>query len=158
MSPLVSPRTGLLFRYPAMACSFTRPAEREATRGSPWFDRSGKRTGVLGDRQLRRREPLAGWNEGCRKQRWRQPWRLALRCQSWLSYPADVRCCFRKIPRLVARWEPYLISSSKRNGHFDLYEKVSSGAGIEQSVLEFDADTYATSWSPDGQFILYHTQ
>ena len=40
-------------------------------------------------------------------------------------------------------------------GPVNLYEKAASGAGDDQLLLQSDAEKYATSWSRDGQFILF---
>jgi Tol biopolymer transport system component len=45
---------------------------------------------------------------------------------------------------------------SNRRGHSDLYEKPANGTGSEELLLESNVDKYPTSWSPDGQFLLYH--
>jgi len=47
------------------------------------------------------------------------------------------------------------VFNSPRNGHLDLYEKLSSGAGTEKVLLADGVDKYATSWSPDGRFLMY---
>ena len=40
-------------------------------------------------------------------------------------------------------------------GQVNLYEKAAGGAGDEQLLLQSDAAKFATSWSRDGQFILF---
>ncbi len=57
-------------------------------------------------------------------------------------------------------WSPdgrHIVFASKRKGHYDLYEKVSSGATNEQLLLETGYDKIPTDWSPDGKFILFHS-
>ena len=57
-------------------------------------------------------------------------------------------------------WSPdggTIFFTSNRKGHFDLYRKASSGAGSEELLLESNLDKTATSISPDGRFLLYHT-
>ena len=48
-----------------------------------------------------------------------------------------------------------MVFNSSRKGHFDLYQKASSGAGTEEVLLEDNLDKHPMSWSPDGRFILY---
>ena len=44
---------------------------------------------------------------------------------------------------------------SFRRGHPDIYQKSSSGAGIDEAVLASDRTKYVTDWSPDGRFLLF---
>jgi hypothetical protein len=122
-----------------------------------WFDRNGNNTGVLGDRSSYGSVNLSpGGAKAVNKG--------GAQAGVWLydvSRGLPTRLTFNAAFERYPVWSPdgsrIVFSSSKRNGHFDLYEKASNGAGIEQLVLASDADMYATSWSPDGQFILYHT-
>ena len=57
-------------------------------------------------------------------------------------------------------WSPdgtRIVFGSNRNapGVIDLYEKAASGAGDEQELLKTSSAKFATSWSRDGQFILF---
>ena len=57
-------------------------------------------------------------------------------------------------------WSPdgaRIVFSSNRtgNGAIDLFEKASSGAGDDQVLLKSNAAKFATSWSRDGQYILF---
>jgi eukaryotic-like serine/threonine-protein kinase len=49
------------------------------------------------------------------------------------------------------------VFSSARRGHFDLYQKAANGVGDENLLLQSNADKTASSWSPDGRFLLYDT-
>jgi Tol biopolymer transport system component len=45
--------------------------------------------------------------------------------------------------------------SSNRGGHYDLYQKDSSGAGGETLLFQSGEDKHPTSWARDGRFLLY---
>jgi serine/threonine protein kinase/Tol biopolymer transport system component len=55
-------------------------------------------------------------------------------------------------------WSPdasRIVFSSKRNGAFNLYQKPANSVKDEEILFESSADKYPTSWSSDGQFLLY---
>lgn len=55
-------------------------------------------------------------------------------------------------------WSPdgsWIVFSSDRRGHFDLYRKLSSGAGAEDLLYADGLDKRPVSWSPDGKFVMY---
>ena len=57
-------------------------------------------------------------------------------------------------------WSPdgnNIVYNSNRlgDGHVHLYEKAASGTGDDQLLLQSASDKYPTSWSRDGQFILF---
>ena len=55
-------------------------------------------------------------------------------------------------------WSPdgkRIAFSSNRKGHFDIYQKDSSGAGSEELLLESNFDKFPTSISTDDRFLLY---
>ena len=57
-------------------------------------------------------------------------------------------------------WSPdgtRIVFRSNRTGVGDLYQKLSSGAGVEEQFLASDQIRTATSWSADGRFLLGHT-
>ena len=54
-------------------------------------------------------------------------------------------------------WSPdgsTIVFSSTRNGRFDLYRKISSGAGNEESLSRSETDKEGTDWSADSRFVL----
>jgi Tol biopolymer transport system component len=58
----------------------------------------------------------------------------------------------------LAVWSPEagrIVFSSNRNGVFDLFQKVASGASNEQPLLVTPQNKLASDWSPDGRFLLY---
>ena len=55
-------------------------------------------------------------------------------------------------------WSPdgsRIIFSSNRDGPFNLYQKPTNGVKEEALLLKSGGNKYATSWSPDGRFLLY---
>jgi Tol biopolymer transport system component len=57
-----------------------------------------------------------------------------------------------------AVWSPdakRIIFASNRDGAFNLYQKLTSGAKDEELLLKSSEDKYPTSWSRDGQYLLY---
>ena len=57
-------------------------------------------------------------------------------------------------------WSPdgtRIVFNSNRTGQFDLYQKLTSGAGVEERLVASDQDKAPTSWSADGRFLLYHS-
>jgi Tol biopolymer transport system component len=57
-----------------------------------------------------------------------------------------------------AVWSPdgsRIIFCSNRRGRFDLYQKTSSGAGVEELVFESSEDKFPMDWSSDGRFVAY---
>ena len=57
-------------------------------------------------------------------------------------------------------WSPdgsQIVFDSERKGHFDLYRKLSSGAGPEELLAADRTAKYPTSWTPDGKFVVYYS-
>jgi Tol biopolymer transport system component len=55
-------------------------------------------------------------------------------------------------------WSPdgtRIVFRTNRMGPFDLYQKLTSGAGAEEPLVSSDQLKAASSWSPDGRFLLY---
>jgi Tol biopolymer transport system component len=55
-------------------------------------------------------------------------------------------------------WSPdgsRLVFASNRKGTWNLYWKLSSGAGADELLLESDQNIGATDWSSDGRFVLF---
>ena len=56
-------------------------------------------------------------------------------------------------------WSPdgtRIVFRSMRTGVGDLYQKLASGAGVEERLVASDSQTkFPTSWSSDGRFLLY---
>ena len=47
--------------------------------------------------------------------------------------------------------------NSNRTGQFDLYQKLTSGAGVDERLVASDQFKAPTSWSADGRFLLYYS-
>jgi len=57
-------------------------------------------------------------------------------------------------------WSPdgaRIVFHSDRRGHYDLFQKTTSGAGAEEILLESPDQKFPLDWSSDGRFILYTT-
>jgi Tol biopolymer transport system component len=55
-------------------------------------------------------------------------------------------------------WSPdrtRIVFRSSRTGAGDLYQKLTSGAGVEERLVASDQLKTPSSWSPDGRFLLY---
>src|SRR5262249_44539172 len=59
-----------------------------------------------------------------------------------------------------AVWSPdgsRIIFRSNRTGPGDLYQKLTSGSGVEERLVASDQAKSPNSWSRDGRFLLYHS-
>jgi len=68
------------------------------------------------------------------------------------------RFTFQQGRDFCAIWHPdgsRIAFSSSRAGSFDLFQKISSGAGKDEVLLRSDLAKYTQDWSKDGRFILY---
>jgi TolB protein len=57
-------------------------------------------------------------------------------------------------------WSPdgtRIVFQSTRTGAGDLYQKLASGAGVEQRLVASDQDMVPDNWFADGRFLLYMT-
>jgi eukaryotic-like serine/threonine-protein kinase len=133
-----------------------------ATGGSQlaWFDRTGKQMGVLGDPapytdlELAPDGKRASVSIPDQAGKGRDIWFYDL------GRGLRTRFTFGSADALTSLWSPdgsRVVFNSNRKGHYDLYQKASSGAGTEEVLLEDNLDKYPGSWSPDGRFILYVT-
>src|SRR6266581_6873425 len=125
-----------------------------------WFDRIGKQVGVLGD-------PAAYGNVDLspdgRQVSVSIPDKAGKGREIWLYDVARglrTRFTFDGADESWSIWSPdgsRVVLNSRRKGHVNLYQKVSSGASAEEVLLEDSLDKFPESWSPDGRFILYST-
>jgi serine/threonine protein kinase len=122
-----------------------------------WFDRQGKSLGPVG--------PPGEYNDIVLS-----PDEKRLATQRIVSTNSDIwlldlarglpsRFSFNAANEDDPVWSPdgsTIIFSSTRNGPFDLYRKVSSGAGTEELLSKSETDgREATDWSADGRFVLF---
>jgi Tol biopolymer transport system component len=124
-----------------------------------WFDRTGKVIGTVGDRadysdlELSpdgTRAAVSEQDPGTGRDIWIFDLARGIPTR-FTSDPAD---------EFSSVWSPdgnQIIFSSRRKGHFDLYQKASSGAGATEDVLVDDRDKWPMSWSSDGRFLVYTT-
>jgi len=124
-----------------------------------WFDRSGKVVGTVGERADYAdieispdgtRATVSELDPGTGRDVWIFDLARGLPTR-FTTDPAD---------EYGSVWSPdgtQIIYTSRRQGHFDLYQKPSSGAGTAQEVLKDDRDKWPMSWSPDGKVIVYST-
>jgi eukaryotic-like serine/threonine-protein kinase len=123
-----------------------------------WFDRSGKAIGALGDKAGYGDLELAPDGERAtvslldRTRRARDIWLVDI------ARGLRTRFTFDPAEEWGSVWSPdgsRVVFSSNRKGRFDLYQKVSSGAGAEEELLVDSRDKFPIDWSPDGRFILF---
>jgi eukaryotic-like serine/threonine-protein kinase len=121
-----------------------------------WFDRTGKQIGVLGDSRLYGELELSPDQKRAS---------VSSPSQSgtdiWLydvTRGLPTRFTFGPGIASASIWSPdgsRVVFASTRKGHYDLYQKASSGAGTEEVLVEDNSEKTPVSWSPDGRFILY---
>jgi len=123
-----------------------------------WFDRSGKAIGALGDKAGYGDLELASdGKRGAvslldRTRRTRDIWLFDI------ARGLRTRFTFDSAEESASVWSPdgdRVVFNTNRKGHFDLYQKASSGSGAEQELLVDTRDKYPIDWSPDGRFILF---
>ena len=132
-----------------------------------WFDRAGKILETVGEPG--QYNSLALSPDGTRVVFDRNDPRVAGRglgglrgnTDIWLhefSRGTSTRLTFDPGYDWMAVWSPdgnRIIFVSDRDGFFNLYQKVSSGAGIEEGLLKSSGTKYPYDWSQDGRFLLY---
>ncbi|PYR66299.1 MAG: hypothetical protein DMF88_16790 [Acidobacteria bacterium] len=123
-----------------------------------WFDRSGKPIGALGDQagygdlELAPDGKRATVSLFDRTRRTRDIWLVDI------ARGLRTRFTFDSSEKRGSVWSPdgnRVVFNTDRKGHFDLYQKTSSGSGAEEELLVDGRDKFPIDWSSDGRFILF---
>jgi Tol biopolymer transport system component len=127
-----------------------------------WFDRTGKSLGTLGEPASYYTVEISPDGSHAAGSIWQQAssamgdvWLYDVTGNGRTRLTFDAANTWGR-----AVWTPdgrRLVYGKKRSGHasVDLFQKAADGAGDEQAVLEDGANKLASSWSPDGRFLLY---
>jgi Tol biopolymer transport system component/predicted Ser/Thr protein kinase len=121
-----------------------------------WYDRAGKVLGTLGEPAIYQSAALSP--NGTRLAVSKTSGRGANIWLLDLSRGTTTRFTFSSATDTSPVWSrdgSRIIFSSSRNGPLDLYEKPADGGRDEELLLKSGEDKGATSWSPDGRFLLY---
>ncbi|SPF48854.1 Serine/threonine protein kinase [Candidatus Sulfopaludibacter sp. SbA4] len=126
-----------------------------------WFDRTGKKLGSVGEPGEITNPVLSP--DGKRVLiTIRDP---ATKTRDvWILDPArgtNSRLTFDPAEDHNPVWSPdgaYVIFSSSRKGHHDIYRKRADGVGAEEELLVSEVDKGVDSLSPDGKLLLYNVQ
>jgi Tol biopolymer transport system component len=123
-----------------------------------WFDRSGKPLGTFGERDENGLSAPSVSSDGRRVVLYRT---MQGNADIWLADAVRAtRFTFDAALDRFPVWSPdgsRVVFDSNRNGKRNLYQKASSGAGGESSLLESSQDKLTNDWSLDGRFLLYHS-
>jgi Tol biopolymer transport system component len=131
-----------------------------------WFDRSGKTLGAVGEPGQHNSVALSP--DGTRAAFSRYgPGTVGgfsgLHSDLWIHEFArntSTQLTFARGQDWMAVWSPdgnRIVFASDRDGNFNLYQKDSSGAGNEESLLKSTETKFPYDWSSDGRFLLYAT-
>jgi Tol biopolymer transport system component len=123
-----------------------------------WFDRSGTARGTVGAPDGNNlRDPRVS-PDGRRVVVQRT---LQGNSNLWLLDGARInRFTFDAAHDDRAVWSPdgtRIVFRSNRSGPGDLYQKLTTGAGVEERLVASDQAKSPSSWSGDGRFLLYHS-
>jgi Tol biopolymer transport system component len=123
-----------------------------------WLDRQGRRLGTVGEPAeysnpaLSPDEKQLAVDRVDPKTRTRDIWLFDL------ARGASSRLTFDPADDLSPTWSPdgkRVAFTSERNGHRDIYQKLASGTGEDELLLEGERRNME-DWSPDGRFLIYN--
>ena len=121
-----------------------------------WFDRGGKQLDVLGDEAVYGDVKLSPDGTqaavSVQDQTTSDIWRYDV------ARGNRTRFTFDPADEFAPVWSPdgsRIAFNSRRKGKLHLYQKLSTGAGTEEVLLEDDESKFPASWSADGKSILY---
>ncbi len=122
-----------------------------------WFDRAGKELGRLGQPEEQTNPRLSPDQKRVavgRRESQAAPdiWLLDL------TRETSTRFTFHPAIDGFPLWSPdggRIVFASGREGPYNLYQKVSSGAANEEPLLKSNETKNPTDWSSDGRFLLY---
>ena len=123
-----------------------------------WFDRAGKRLGTVGDRARHQAPSLSPDEKQVaidRVDSQSKGYDLYL-----IEFGRGVSTRFTFDPRsdISPVWSPdgtRIAFASNREGNYNLYQKIASGAGKDELLWKSDRPNVPTDWSLDGRFLLY---
>jgi serine/threonine protein kinase len=147
------------FRSPVSAAAAGLVAYRTgggSQRQLTWLDRSGTARGTVGDPDTTFENPRVS-PDGRRV----AVTRTAAQGNRdlWLLDGARTsRLTFGATREDFPLWSPdgtLIVFRTNRKGPFDLYQKLTSGAGSEEQLVASDQLKTASSWSADGRFLMY---
>ena len=123
-----------------------------------WVDRSGTARGTVGDPDANRlRNPRVS-PDGRRVAVSRT---VQGNSDLWLLDGARMsRITFDATSDQFPVWSPdgaRIVFMSNRTGKFDLYQKLTSAAGVDEPLVASDQSKLPNSWSADGRFLLYYS-
>ena len=122
-----------------------------------WFDRSGKALGTVGDPDPTWGRPRVS-PDGQRVVAART---IQGNQDLWLlDGTRTSRFTFDAATDDISIWSPdgtRIVFTSTRTGGGDLYQKLASGAEMEEPLVASDEIKTPSSWSADGRFVLYHS-
>ena len=137
-----------------------RSGSAGVTRQLTWLDRSGKSVGAIGAPDSRGLTDVELSPDGKRVAVQRT---VSRNTNVWLIDAArgvPTRFTLDAAADGLPLWSPdgnRVVFQSNRKGVYDLYWKLSSGAGADELLLESDQNKAPTDWSSDGRFLLFRT-
>lgn len=141
------------------------PPERTAARGAidgrlTWFDRQGNKVGTVGEPGIYRTLMISPDGKRVAVERTD---RETQNKDIWIfDVGTGAGTRFTSDPAWDAfpTWSPdgrRIVFTSNRSGVYDLYEKASSGAGVEELFYKSGEGKAGNSWSPEGKFLIYYS-